>query len=196
MTELDDTDTEILQLLMEDARRSYKEIGEEVGLSAPSVSNRVERLEELGVIRGFTLDLDRSVLATGDEVVLEIDARPGSGDEVAETLREFDFVEHVVRAIDPRIVAYGHMDDRELRHLFEEALDPDSLEDYAIRKVAESSWQPNVDGADLALECAECGKPVHEGGVTVEMDDRRYHMCCTSCESLFRERYEELKEAA
>lgn len=196
MTELDATDAEILQLLMEDARRSYKEIGEEVGLSAPSVSNRVDRLEELGVIRGFTLDLDRSVLATGDEVVVELDARPGYADAVVETLEDHDFVEYVVRAFDPRIIVHGHASDRQLRRLLEDELDPDRLDGYTVRKVAEASWQPRLGDADLALECAECGKRVRDEGVTVETEDRRYHLCCPSCESLFRDRYEELSESA
>lgn len=196
MSELDETDAEILQLLVEDARRSYKEIGEAVGLSAPSVSNRVERLEDLGVIRGFTLDVDRSVLATGDEVVVEIDARPGYADAVVETLEDSDVVESVVRTFDQRILAHGHASDRRLSRLLEDELDPDCIDGYAVRKVAESSWRPSFGDADLALECAECGKPVRDEGVTVETDERSYHLCCTSCESLFRDRYEELKEAA
>ncbi|MFC6725497.1 Lrp/AsnC family transcriptional regulator, partial [Halobium palmae] len=60
MRDLDDTDREILRLLLANARRPYSDIAEHVGLSAPAVSDRVERLQELGVVRGFTLDLDRS----------------------------------------------------------------------------------------------------------------------------------------
>ncbi|WP_114579476.1 AsnC family transcriptional regulator [Saliphagus sp. LR7] len=50
MPELDSTDAVILELLLEDARRSYREIADEVGLSPPTVSNRVDRLRDLGVI--------------------------------------------------------------------------------------------------------------------------------------------------
>jgi DNA-binding Lrp family transcriptional regulator len=58
MRDLDETDLEILSLLAEDARRPFSEIGERVGLSGPAVSDRVTRLEETGVIQGFTVDVD------------------------------------------------------------------------------------------------------------------------------------------
>ena len=62
MTGIDDVDYRILELLMDDARRSYRDIAEEVGRSPPTVSERVERLTEVGVIERFTLDVDRSRL--------------------------------------------------------------------------------------------------------------------------------------
>jgi DNA-binding Lrp family transcriptional regulator len=47
MRDLDETDLEILQLLLSDARRPYSDIAETVGLSAPAVSDRVSRLREI-----------------------------------------------------------------------------------------------------------------------------------------------------
>ena len=63
MRDIDDTDRELLRLLLEDARRPYSELAEAVDLSPPAVSDRVDRLVELGVIERFTLGLDRSQLA-------------------------------------------------------------------------------------------------------------------------------------
>lgn len=51
---LDDTDRKILALLQRDARLTNAAIGEEVGLSAPSVFERVRKLEQKGVIEGYT----------------------------------------------------------------------------------------------------------------------------------------------
>src|SRR5579863_9506136 len=55
--EIDETDETILSLLGEDARRPRSEIGQRVGLSASAVSRRIERLERLGVIAGYTVVL-------------------------------------------------------------------------------------------------------------------------------------------
>src|SRR5829696_2732507 len=55
---MDDTDRRIVALLQEDARRSFKDIGEHVHLSAPAVKRRVDRLEADGVIRGYTAVID------------------------------------------------------------------------------------------------------------------------------------------
>jgi DNA-binding Lrp family transcriptional regulator len=51
---LDATDQEIVALLRQDARRSYQDIGRHVHLSAPAVKRRVDRLEQDGVILGYT----------------------------------------------------------------------------------------------------------------------------------------------
>jgi DNA-binding Lrp family transcriptional regulator len=51
---MDDTDRRIVALLRENARRSFKDIGRHVHLTAPAVKRRVDRLEREGVIRGYT----------------------------------------------------------------------------------------------------------------------------------------------
>jgi len=55
---LDQIDRRIVALLREGARRSFREVGEVVGLSAPAVKRRVDRLESAGVIAGYTAVLD------------------------------------------------------------------------------------------------------------------------------------------
>ena len=196
MVELDDTDARILRLLLDDARRSYTDIGERVGLSSPTVSNRVDRLEDLGVIQGFTVDIDRSKLVTGDSVIIDLDVRPGRTDAVVDALAGNDSIECVLQAFEPRVTVHAFLDDRELEALFEDVLDEGLLRDYEIRKVANSVWNPRIDEADLALECVQCDKPIRGDGVSVEVEERRYYLCCSSCESLFLEEYETLRTAA
>lgn len=55
---MDATDRRIVALLRENARRSFKDIGDQVHLSAPAVKRRVDRLERDGVIRGYTTVVD------------------------------------------------------------------------------------------------------------------------------------------
>lgn len=50
---LDGVGWKLLTLLQEEARRSYSELGREVGLSAPAVAERMRRLEEAGLITGY-----------------------------------------------------------------------------------------------------------------------------------------------
>lgn len=65
---IDDVGWHILQLLQQDARMSYREIGEAVGLTAPAVAERIRRMEDAGIIKGYCANLDlektgRSVMA-------------------------------------------------------------------------------------------------------------------------------------
>lgn len=60
--ELDATDLEIIELLREDARRTFADIAPRVSLSAPAVKRRVDRLERERVITGYTVLLDHAKL--------------------------------------------------------------------------------------------------------------------------------------
>lgn len=69
---LDDTDDQILTLLSEDARRTFGDIGRHVGLSAPAVKRRIDRLEHSGVIRGYTVLVNHARLGRNLEAFVEL----------------------------------------------------------------------------------------------------------------------------
>ncbi|MDB5768809.1 MAG: transcriptional regulator [Collimonas fungivorans] len=74
---LNNVDQRILETLLKDARISLKELGQQVGLSSPSVSERLHRLEERGVIRGFTVDIDPQALGYQLQAIVRIRPLPG-----------------------------------------------------------------------------------------------------------------------
>lgn len=74
---IDGPDTRILAALDADSRLSMSELGRVVGMSAPSVSERVRRLQAAGVIRGFTLDVDSRSLGYGVRAMVRIRPLPG-----------------------------------------------------------------------------------------------------------------------
>jgi Lrp/AsnC family leucine-responsive transcriptional regulator len=63
--EIDETDRKLLEALNENAHASFAELGERVGLKAPSVHARVKRLEQQGVIRGYRAVIDPTPLGFG-----------------------------------------------------------------------------------------------------------------------------------
>jgi Lrp/AsnC family leucine-responsive transcriptional regulator len=69
---LDETDRQILELLRQDARRTFGDIGGQVGLSAPAVKRRIDRLERSDVIRGYTTIVDHSKLGRPLEAFAEL----------------------------------------------------------------------------------------------------------------------------
>lgn len=86
---MDPVDRQIIALLVEDARRSYGDIGRHVALSAPAVKRRVDRLRSAGAIEGFTAILDHDALGASTEALVELFFAPGILlDEVAARLRE------------------------------------------------------------------------------------------------------------
>jgi len=74
---LDDTDRRILVLLSEDSRRSKRGLAREFGMSAPAIGDRIARMERLGVIRGYGVQLGWSAAGFPMTVYLTISAVPG-----------------------------------------------------------------------------------------------------------------------
>ena len=70
--ELDDADRRILSLLVQDAKLPYSEIARQLHVSGGTIHGRMTRLEELGVVRGATLDLDLARVGFGIQAFLGI----------------------------------------------------------------------------------------------------------------------------
>jgi Lrp/AsnC family leucine-responsive transcriptional regulator len=74
---IDDLDQNILAVLLRDSRTSLKELAQQVGLSSPSISERLRRLEERGVIRAFTIEIDPQALGYQLQAIVRIRPLPG-----------------------------------------------------------------------------------------------------------------------
>jgi len=70
--QLDATNRQLIVALQEDARVTLAELGRRVGLTAPAVGERLGRLEEAGVIRGYHADVDPRALGYDLSVILRI----------------------------------------------------------------------------------------------------------------------------
>ncbi|RQG90831.1 Lrp/AsnC family transcriptional regulator [Natrarchaeobius chitinivorans] len=94
--ELDETDKGILQLLQHDARNyTTKEIGDAVGVSDTTVSNRIAALESEGVIEGYTVELDFERIGVNPKMLLVCTAPASEREALAEKAIEMDGVTEV-----------------------------------------------------------------------------------------------------
>lgn len=107
MIDLDDINRDILELLLADGRISYRELGERVGLTAPAVTERVRKLEELGVIKGYRAVVDYEALGFPLLCIVRLNSPRGSQGlddvirslpEVIEANRVTGSESHVIRA--------------------------------------------------------------------------------------------------
>jgi Lrp/AsnC family leucine-responsive transcriptional regulator len=82
--QLDPTNRQLIAALQDDARLSLAELGRRVGLTAPAVGERLGRLEQAGVIRGYHADVDPRALGYELSVILRIRPAPRMIPKVAE----------------------------------------------------------------------------------------------------------------
>jgi Lrp/AsnC family leucine-responsive transcriptional regulator len=78
----------MIEVLKSDARVSLKDLAQRVGLSSPSASERLRRLEERGVVRAFTVDLDPQALGYSLQAIARIRPLPGKLQVVQKLLQE------------------------------------------------------------------------------------------------------------
>jgi Lrp/AsnC family leucine-responsive transcriptional regulator len=84
----DPTDVQILRELVDDPRLGTAELARRVGMSAPAVRERVQRLEDTGVIAGYRLQLDPRALGYAVMVFVRIRPNPGQLQAIADIARE------------------------------------------------------------------------------------------------------------
>ncbi|WP_251342942.1 winged helix-turn-helix transcriptional regulator [Haloplanus halophilus] len=196
MRELDETDLEILRSLMGDARKPWAEIAEDVDLSPPAVSDRVDRLREMGVIRRFTVDVDRSKLREGVPVLVRIEAPTAAVDDARASLRDAEAVEHVFLTAERDLLCHARIPDGNVPRWLDATFADDAVDDYEVTLLTDGEWTPSVGGTGFALSCAECGNTVTSEGTSARIGGDLHLFCCPSCESRFESRYERFEAGA
>jgi Lrp/AsnC family leucine-responsive transcriptional regulator len=111
-TAVDPVDARLLRALVEDARVTMADLAREVGLSAPSVTERVRKLEEAGIIQGYGAEVSPAALGLGLAAYIRIRPMPGQLRRVAELLGELDAIVECDRVTgEDCFVAKAHLRD-------------------------------------------------------------------------------------
>jgi Lrp/AsnC family transcriptional regulator, leucine-responsive regulatory protein len=91
---MDAIDRQIVDLLCDNARLSYAELGRQVGLSAPAVHERVGKLESVGIIRGYRADVTPERVGLGVTALIGIAQQAGTEiDDTVAALHELPEIE-------------------------------------------------------------------------------------------------------
>jgi len=99
----------LLKILRENGRATFKEMAEEVGLSTSGAIRRIRGLKEMGVIKGFTVEVDEEKLGYPVTALLNIETRPDKAPRVAEKLAEYEEVGEVSQMFrNPNVIAKVH----------------------------------------------------------------------------------------
>ena len=94
---LDAVDQKIVALLIENARSSYSEIGEKLGLSRVAIKNHIDALEAQGVIEEYTTIINPQKLGGAVSCYFEIETAPDTFSEVTERLLACPTVTQIYR---------------------------------------------------------------------------------------------------
>ncbi|WEL17894.1 MULTISPECIES: HTH-type transcriptional regulator LrpA1 [unclassified Halorhabdus] len=87
------TEERILDVLEEDAQASYAEIADQVGVSKPTVRKYIQRLEEEGVIVGYSADIDPKKLPGETIAIVGVDVESEAYVDVSRALKDVNAIE-------------------------------------------------------------------------------------------------------
>ncbi|MCR5591693.1 MAG: Lrp/AsnC family transcriptional regulator [Lachnospiraceae bacterium] len=109
--DIEEVDKAILRLLKENARLSYSEIGEKVGLSRVSVKNRMTALEQKGVIEGYAAIINPVAAPDGIRFFMDIETTPERFSETVDKLALFKANRQIYAVTgECRIMVTGYAD--------------------------------------------------------------------------------------
>ncbi len=92
---LRDRDIEILRFLGQDSRMSLRHIAKELGVSPTTVSNRVQKMKDGGVIKKFNLKVDFNELDYSLTAIIKVKAKSDDLSKVLEELENYDCLTHI-----------------------------------------------------------------------------------------------------
>jgi DNA-binding Lrp family transcriptional regulator len=128
----DELDKRIVAALVDDARATYAEVGAQVGLSAPAVKRRVDRLLATGAITGFSARVDPSALGWNTEAYVELfcRGRTSPGQIAAAVAKHPEVV--AACTVTGEADALLHIMSADMRH-FEQVVERISAEPLVVR---------------------------------------------------------------
>ena len=94
---LDELDQKIIQLLIENARISYSDIGEKTGISRVAVKARIQALEKKGIIEEYTTIINPQKISGAVSCYFEIEIKPDHLKQVSDILYKNDIVTQIYR---------------------------------------------------------------------------------------------------
>jgi Lrp/AsnC family leucine-responsive transcriptional regulator len=146
---IDSTDGAIIEALSRDARISMADLARDVGLSPASVTERVKRLEESGVIRGYSVEVDPAALGHQLSVHIRIRPVPGQLAKLASFLDRLDEIVECDRVTgDDCFVAKAHVGSvKELEALIDRILPLGSTNTAIIQSPPVARRLPALPGS-------------------------------------------------
>lgn len=140
---VDSTDRKILNLLKENSRLQFAEIGKKVNLSAPAVFARVKKMEKTGVIRRFSIEMDPCLLESGLCAFIRVVLKDVSTAKAVESLVRLKQVEeaHHVAGEDCLILKVRTRGTLELNDLLESLKKVNGIERTVTNVVLRSEFE-------------------------------------------------------
>ena len=174
---LDDIDVKILETLLRDGRISYRLLAKELNISPPTVSSKIDRLLELGVIRGYTAIVDHAKLGQMLVVVVM--------DKLPDDIFHLDPIRILYKTADGRFMAICAVEGlEELHEVLSYLRDLGVSFEYYITVGEPIKEEPIVrikKNLTVRIRCANCGNIIEGEPIKKVIMRKVYYFCSEEC---------------
>ena len=196
------TDMAIIDSLMQDGRKSFRQIAKEIGVSTPTVESRFSRLKTLGIIKNVipTFNLER--IENHLSSLVYIQAIPSQSKDVADKLALIPEVKgaYMVTGEHNIIVKAAAPSPEYLEELVRKKISTVegivSVSYHIVtRTVKEEQSAPVRAGLSLKVSCDYCDNDISKSAKVLQVGQFERYFCCNSCVTLYKQKYKGRIEA-
>jgi len=203
-TKLDNTDIAIIKSLIQDGRKSFRQIAREIKVSTPTVESRFSRMKGLGIIKNIQPIFDIEKIDNQMTALIFIKTNPLHSLDIANKLSSIPQVSGVYKMTgEHNIIIKVIM-----------AQHPEYLEEFIRTKIANiegiksASYQmitktikddqsiPVIkEGVFLKIKCDYCDNDLFRDAKLLRVGQYERYFCCNSCLTLYKQKYRSKIEA-
>src|SRR6267143_1839366 len=196
MPELDDIDSRILGILVEDGRRSFREVARRAGITTPTVQARVKRMLDEGLIHKISPIFDPSKFRHGLVFQLYLKVNPAEVEKVARKLENRSEIRGMYLTTgENNLTLRVVVDSLEELQRFSETLDQDfgvkqNSSQMVVKIFKDDQAVVLRPGMGVHLKCETCNGPIPAKPFVLKVSGHERFFCCPMCLEKFREKYE------
>ena len=197
---LDDIEVDLLEELRKDSRISMRQLANKSEVTTPTVSSKVKKLEEMEIIKNYTINMDYRKLGF-EEYIFRIECRPSDIEIIVDSLKDFEFLKEILELGGKKLQISIEVPDLKRVDSFLNLLkDTDEIEGFKFERVTKNYVEyrniPIRSSQDLDIGCYYCRKPIEGEPVKLKMDGKEHYLCCETCAQQYEEKYKEIKNKA
>lgn len=202
LQKLDKIDLAIINSLMKDGRKSFRQIAKEIGVSTPTVEARFSRMKSMGVIKSIEPIIDIEIIENQIPAIVFLKTNLAQSIQIADELAAIPEVRRLYMATgENNIVAKVVIDRPErLEELVRKKIAPiegiNSLSYQIITRTVKDSQSITIsEEMLLKLQCDFCDNDITKKPRALEINNHRRYFCCNSCLILYKQKYKGRIEA-
>ncbi len=191
--DLDTLDRELVRLLLQDGRQSFRRLALRLNVSVPTVKSRYSRLLRLGIVRKVSAIIDPTILGY-TTVLMNLKVESAYIDDVIEYLKGLDRVDGIwLITGEANLLIRVRFKSIDMLEEFKKMLTVDNkgvniLSTQIVTKVIKDEYHSSSDlNLDIKFVCSYCKGSIQGEPLIFKVDGKEYLLCCSSCLRLLRE---------